>query len=207
MTTLPAASSRLALGLFIAAVAVWLALNRDHLGPALIESAIHDLGLLAPLGHIVLFALGTILFVPGAIFGLVGGAMFGPLWGAVLNLTGATLGATAAFLVARYAAADWVRQKAAGRLDRLIAGVEAEGWRFVAFVRLVPLFPFNLTNYALGLTRISLKHYVLASLVCMVPGTMAYTWLGNAGREAAAGNMAAIRYGLIALALLVARRP
>ena len=105
MTTLPAASSRLALGLFIAAVAVWLALNRDHLGPALIESAIHDLGLLAPLGHIVLFALGTILFVPGAIFGLVGGAMFGPLWGAVLNLTGATLGVTAAFLVARYAAA------------------------------------------------------------------------------------------------------
>ena len=164
----------------------------------------HGLGLWAPLGHIVLFALATILFVPGAIFGLVGGAIFGPLWGAVLNLTGATLGATAAFLVARYAAADWVRQKAAGRLDRLITGVEAEGWRFVAFVRLVPLFPFNLTNYALGLTRVSLKQYVLASLVCMVPGTMAYTWLGHAGREAAAGSTAAIRYGLIALALLAA---
>src|SRR5215831_14527708 len=81
MTTLPAASSRLALWLLIAAVAVWLALNRDHLDPALIESAIHDLGLLAPLGHVVLFALGTILFVPGAIFGLLGGALFGPLWG------------------------------------------------------------------------------------------------------------------------------
>jgi uncharacterized membrane protein YdjX (TVP38/TMEM64 family)/rhodanese-related sulfurtransferase len=204
MTTLPAASSRLALWLLIAAVAVWLALNRDHLDPALIESAIHDLGLLAPLGHVVLFAVGTILFVPGAIFGLLGGALFGPLWGAVLNLTGAAVGATAAFLVARYAAADWVRRKVGGRLDRLIAEVEAEGWRFVAFVRLVPLFPFNLTNYALGLTRISLKHYVLASLACMVPGTLAYTWLGHAGREAAAGNMAAIRYGLIALALLAA---
>ena len=204
MTTLPAASSRLALWLLIAAVAVWLALNRDHLDPALIESAIHDLGLLAPLGHVVLFALGTILFVPGAIFGLLGGALFDPFWGAVLNLTGATLGATAAFVVARYAAADWVRRKVGGRLDRLIAGVEAEGWRFVAFVRLVPLFPFNLTNYALGLTRISLKHYVLASLVCMGPGTLAYTWLGHAGREAAAGNTAAIRYGLIALAMLAA---
>jgi rhodanese-related sulfurtransferase len=74
----------------------------------------------------------------------------------------------------------------------------------VAFVRLVPLFPFNLTNYALGLTRISLMHYVLASLVCMVPGTLAYTSLGHAGREAAAGNTAAIRYGLIALAMLAA---
>ena len=126
MTTLPAASSRLALWLLIAAVAVWLALNRDHLDPALIESAIHDFGLLAPLGHVVLFALGTILFVPGAIFGLVGGALFGPLWGTVLNLAGATLGATVAFLVARYVAADWVRRKASGRLDRLITGVEAE---------------------------------------------------------------------------------
>ena len=82
--------------------------------------------------------------------------------------------------------------------------MEAEGWRSVAFVRLVPLFPFNLTNYALGLTRISLNHYILASLVCMVPGTLAYTWLGYAGREAAAGNAAAIRYGLIGLALLAA---
>src|SRR6516164_10903403 len=204
MTMLPAASSRLALWLAIAAVTVWLALNRDRFDPALIESTIHDFGLLASLGHVVLFALGTILFVPGAIFGLLGGALFGPLWGAILNLTGATLGATTAFLVARYAAADWVRRKMGGRLDRLIAEVEAEGWRFVAFVRLVPVFPFNLTNYALGLTRISLKHYVFASLVCMVPGTMAYTWLGHAGREAAAGNTAATRYGLIALALLAA---
>jgi uncharacterized membrane protein YdjX (TVP38/TMEM64 family) len=204
MKTLPAAFPRLVLGLLVAALAVWLAFNRDRLDPALIESAIHDLGLLAPLGHVVLFALGTILFVPGAIFGLLGGALLGPLWGAVLNLTGATLGATAAFIVARYAAADWVRRKLGGRLDRLIVEVEAEGWRFVAFVRLVPLFPFNLTNYALGLTRISLKHYVLASLVCMMPGAVVYAWLGHAGREAAAGNTAAIRYGLIALALLAA---
>jgi len=204
MTTPRAAFPRLALGLLVAVGAVWLAVNRDRLDPALIGSAIQGLGLWAPLGHIVLFALGTILFVPGAIFGLVGGALFGPFWGTALNLAGATLGATAAFLVARYAAADRVRQKAGGRLDRLIAGVEAEGWRFVAFVRLVPLFPFNLTNYALGLTRISLRHYVLASLVCMVPGTVAYTWLGHAGREAAAGNTAAIRYGLTALALLAA---
>src|SRR6516162_7257081 len=199
MRTLPAASSRLALWLLIAAVAVWLALNRDHLDPALIESAIHDLGLLAPLGHIVLFALGTILFVPGAIF-----ALFGPLWGAVLNLTGATLGATAAFLVARYAAADWVRRKVGGRLDRLIAEVEAEGWRFVALVRLVPLFPFNLTNYALGLTRIPLPHYVIATLLFMVPGVVAYTWLGHAGRGALTGEADAVRYGLLALALLAA---
>ena len=178
MTTVRAAFPRLVLTLLVAALAVWLAFNRGRLDPALIESAMPGLGLWAPLGHIVLFALATILFVPGTIFGLLGGVLVGPFWGTALNLASATLGATAAFLVARYVAADWVRRKASGRLDRLITGVEAEGWRFVAFVRLVPLFTFNLTNYALGLTRISLKHYVLASLACMVPGTLAYTWLG-----------------------------
>ena len=118
----------------------------------------------------MLFALGTISSFRVSLRPR-GRRILGPFWGTALNLGGATLGAAAAFLIARYVAADWVRQKAAGRLDRLITGVEAEGWRFVAFVRLVPLFPFNLTNYALGVTRISLKHYILASLVCMVPGT------------------------------------
>jgi uncharacterized membrane protein YdjX (TVP38/TMEM64 family)/rhodanese-related sulfurtransferase len=202
--TLRAVFPRLVLGLAIAVAAIWLALSRDRLDPALIESSIRDLGTWAPLGHVVLFALGAALFVPGAIFGLAGGALFGPLWGTIFNLAGATLGATASFLAARYLAADWVRGRVGGRLERLIAGVEAEGWRFVAFTRLVPLFPFNLLNYALGLTRISLTHYVLASLVCMVPGTLAYTWLGYAGREALAGNEAGVRYGLIALALLAA---
>ena len=194
--------SRLVFGLAIAGAAIWLALNRDRFDPALIESSIRDLGLWAPLGFVALFALGTLLFVPGAIFGLAGGVLFGPMWGSVLNLIGATLGATWAFLAARYLGADWVRRKAGGRLDRLIAGVEAEGWRFVAFVRLVPLFPFNLLNYALGVTRIPLTHYVVASLICMAPGTIAYTYLGYAGREAIAAGETAVQTGLIALGLL-----
>ncbi|MGH8428816.1 MAG: VTT domain-containing protein, partial [Solimonas sp.] len=108
MKALRAAAPRLVLGLLVAAVGIWLAFNRNQLDPAVIEGTIHDLGLWAPLGHVVLFALGTILFVPGVIFGLMGGALFGPLCGTALNLAGATLGATAAFLIARYVAADWV---------------------------------------------------------------------------------------------------
>jgi uncharacterized membrane protein YdjX (TVP38/TMEM64 family) len=190
------------LGFAIAGAAIWLALNRDRLDPALIESSIRNLGLWAPLGYVALFALGTVLFVPGAIFGRAGGVLFGPGWGSVLNLIGATLGATLAFLTARYLAAHWVRPKAGGRLDRLIAGVEAEGWRFVAFVRLAPLFPFNLLNYALGLTRIPLAHYVIASFICMAPGTIAFTYLGHAGREAFADGETLVRTGPIALGLL-----
>jgi uncharacterized membrane protein YdjX (TVP38/TMEM64 family)/rhodanese-related sulfurtransferase len=196
--------SRIALVGVIAGAAIWLALDPNRLDPALVEGAARDLGPWAPVGHVVIFALGTIVFLPGAIFGLAGGLLFGPLWGTVLNLAGATLGATAAFLAGRYVAADWVRRRAGPHLQRLIDGVDAEGWRFVAFVRLVPLFPFNLTNYALGLTRISLRDYVVASAICMLPGTLAYTWLGHAGREVAAGNATAIRYGLLALAVLAA---
>jgi uncharacterized membrane protein YdjX (TVP38/TMEM64 family)/rhodanese-related sulfurtransferase len=202
--TLRSLLPRLLLGLPIVAGAAWLALHRDQLDPGLIENAMRSLGPWGPAAHVVLFAIGAVLFVPGALFALAGGVLFGPVWGTALNLTGATLGATAAFLAARYVAADWVRQKAGGRLDRLIEGVEAEGWRFVAFTRLVPLVPFNLLNYALGLTRIPLGAYVLATLACMAPGAIAYTWLGYAGREAMAGSETAIRYGLTGLALLAA---
>src|SRR5262245_5098785 len=180
----------------------WLAWHRHELDPHVLQETLRQLGPLAPAAHIALFTCGTLLFAPGALFGLAGGVLFGPVWGTILNLAGATLGATAAFLVARYVAADWVRGQAAGRMEWLIQGVETEGWRFVAFARLVPLIPFNLLNYALGLTRIPLAVYVLASCLAMFPGTLAYTWLGYAGREAAGGNAAAVRYGLLGLALL-----
>jgi uncharacterized membrane protein YdjX (TVP38/TMEM64 family)/rhodanese-related sulfurtransferase len=202
--TLARALPRLALALAIAGAAVWLLSQRSSFDAGAIDRVVGGLGALGPAAFVALYAVATVLFVPGAVFGLAGGALFGPLHGTILNLAGATLGATASFLVARYVARDWVRARTGARIERLIGGVEAEGWRFVAFVRLVPLFPFNLLNYALGLTRISLSHYVLASLVCMAPGTLAYTWLGYAGREAVAGNEAAIRYGLIALALFAA---
>lgn len=155
-----------------------------------------------PLAFIALYALGTLLFLPGAVLTLAGGALFGPVWGTLYNLTGATIGATLAFLIARYLAADWVEQKRGGRVRRLKRGVEAEGWRFVAFVRLVPLFPFNVLNYVLGLTRIRLWHYVATSYLAMLPGALAYTYLGYAGREAVAGGEGLIQKGLLALALL-----
>lgn len=193
---------RLSLASVLAGAIAWAYLNRGQLDTANLQLQIQDLGAWAPLAFIALFALATVLFLPGAIFGLAGGALFGPVWGSAWNLAGATLGATLAFLTARYLASEWVARRSGGRLKGLIDGVEAEGWRFVAFVRLVPVFPFNLLNYALGLTRIRLSRYVLASLVAMIPGTVAYTWLGHAGHEVAAGSETAVRNLLLALGLL-----
>ena len=195
---------RIVLAATVTGVIVWALLNRSQFDPMTLSAWLASFGIWAPIVYVLLFAIGTVAFLPGSLFALAGGVLFGPVWGSVLNLLGAPLGASLAFLIARYLAGDWVSRKAGGSLKKLVTGVEAEGWRFVAFVRLVPLFPFNLTNYALGLTRISFLPYVFTSLVCMVPGAIAYTWLGHAGREAMAGNGAAIKYGLPALGLLAA---
>jgi uncharacterized membrane protein YdjX (TVP38/TMEM64 family)/rhodanese-related sulfurtransferase len=192
----------LALLLVAAATAAWF--NRDQINLAALDAWLGSVGPWAPIAYVILYAVGTVAFVPGMIFALAGGALFGPFWGSIWNLAGATLGATFAFVVARYIAGDWVARKTGGLLKRAIDGIDAESWRFVAFVRLVPLFPFNLSNYVLGLTRIPLHQYVLATLVCMAPGAVAYTWLGYAGRGALAGEPNAIRYGLLALGLLAA---
>jgi uncharacterized membrane protein YdjX (TVP38/TMEM64 family) len=194
--------ARLALFSLVAAAAAVAFAWRDRLQLAELEAIVASAGALGPLLYIAIYALATPLFVPGTLFGLAGGALFGPLWGTVWNVIGATMGAAASFLVARYLAGDWVARRAGGVLQRLIAGVEAEGWRFVAVVRLVPFAPYNLLNYALGLTRIRFAEYLVASLVCMIPGAAAFTWLGFAGKEALAGETSAIRYALLALGLL-----
>ncbi len=186
----------------IAVAALWMTLNRNQFDAASLNSWLVDLGLWAPAVHVLLFAIGTAVFLPGSLFALAGGALFGPVWGAILNLIGATFSASLAFLIARYLAGDWVARKSGGHLRRLVDGVEKEGWRFVAFVRLVPLFPFNLTNYALGLTRIGFVPYAVTSFICMAPGAIAFSWLGHAGKGALSGDASAIRYGLYALGLL-----
>lgn len=198
------ALARLVLLFALLATIVWAVAQRGEIDLQAVQAWVQGMGGWGRLAYIGLYALATVLFLPGSVLTLVGGALFGPLWGTLINLTGATLGATLAFLISRYLASDWVRGRSGGFLKQLIEGVEGEGWRFVAFTRLVPLFPFNLLNYALGLTRIRLSHYVIASYICMLPGALAYTYLGYAGREAAAGAEGMLQKGLLALGLLAA---
>ena len=175
---------------------------RKHFNVTALESWLADAGIMAPLLFMGIYAISTVLLMPGSVLTIAGGVLFGPIWGTFYNLTGATIGATMAFLIARYLASDLVSRKTGGWLSQLVEGVEAEGWRFVAFVRLVPLFPFSLLNYALGLTRIRLFHYVVTSFVCMLPGAIAYTYLGYAGRNAVAGGEGMIQKALLGLGLL-----
>jgi uncharacterized membrane protein YdjX (TVP38/TMEM64 family) len=160
------------------------------------------LGIWAPIGFVLLYSISTIAVIPGGIFDVVGGAVFGPYLGTLLDLVGGSLGAALAFLVARYVARDWLEARAGPRLQGIMRSVDAEGWRFVAFVRLVPIFPYNIVNYLFGLTHIPFHHYVLATVLFMAPSTIAYTFLGYASREAMAGDTHQLPYALLAFALI-----
>lgn len=188
---------------FVLATGVALAiLYRDSLDVSELEVWVNDAGIAGPVVFMLIYIFGTVFFLPGSVLTLAGGALFGPVLGTFYNLTAATIGAVISFVAARYLAHDWVEKKTGGRLKSLKQGVEGEGWKFVAFVRLVPLFPFNLLNYALGLTKIKLSHYSIATYICMLPGAAAYTYIGYVGREALAGDEAVIQKVLIGIALL-----
>nr|VFK31762.1 MAG: Uncharacterized membrane protein YdjX, TVP38/TMEM64 family, SNARE-associated domain [Candidatus Kentron sp. MB]VFK34926.1 MAG: Uncharacterized membrane protein YdjX, TVP38/TMEM64 family, SNARE-associated domain [Candidatus Kentron sp. MB]VFK77043.1 MAG: Uncharacterized membrane protein YdjX, TVP38/TMEM64 family, SNARE-associated domain [Candidatus Kentron sp. MB] len=193
---------KLMLLLMVAAAIGWAAFNQEEIMALDIEARLSALGQWAPLAFAVAFGIATVLFLPGVVFGLTGGALFGPIWGVVWNLVGATIGAGLAFLAARYVFSDWVEAKTSGRMRHLKQGIESEGWRFVAVMRLVPLVPFNALNYALGLTAIPFGQYIAASVVCMLPGAIAYTYLGYVGREALMGSEQLVQKGLLALGLL-----
>lgn len=193
---------RIALLLLVIAGITLVVIYRHQLDATAMQTWLRQAGAAAPLVFMLLYMLGTVLFFPGSILTLIGGALFGPVLGTFYNLTAATLGAMLSFLVARFLASDWVKQKAGGRLKQLIEGVEKEGWRFVAFTRLVPLFPFNLLNYAFGLTKINFFQYSITTWITMLPGAIAYTYLGYIGREAATGGEGLIQKILLGIALL-----
>jgi uncharacterized membrane protein YdjX (TVP38/TMEM64 family) len=161
--------------------------------PALLREGLDWIERLGPWGPILFIAayvLATVLLLPGSVLTLGAGAVFGVGWGSVYVSIGSTVGATCAFLVGRYLARDWVASRIQGneRFSTIDRAVAEEGWRIVGLTRLSPVFPFTLLNYAFGLTRVSLKGYVLASWIGMMPGTVMYVYLGSLARAGATGQ-------------------
>ena len=142
---------------------------------------IRDLGAIGPLVFAGIYVIAAVALVPGSILTLGAGVVFGIVKGTLVVIVSATLGATAAFLVGRYLARDWVASKIKGneKFQAIDRGVAEEGWKIVGLTRLSPVFPFNLLNYAFGITRVSLKDYVLASFFGMLPATLMYVYIGS----------------------------
>ena len=147
---------------------------------------VEGLGVLGPVVFILGYAVATVAFIPGSVLTLAAGAIFGVVKGTIFTLLGATLGASLAFLVARYLARGAIERRIAGnpRFAAIDRAVGREGFKIVALLRLSPIFPFNLLNYSLGLTKVRFLHYFAAS-IAMLPGTLLYVYYG-----AAAGSLA-----------------
>jgi uncharacterized membrane protein YdjX (TVP38/TMEM64 family) len=153
---------------------------------------VDGLGVWGPVVFILGYAIATVAFIPGSLLTLAAGAIFGLARGTAYTFLGASLGATGAFLLARHGARRAVEAKIAGnpRFAAIDHAVGREGFKIVALLRLSPVFPFNLLNYALGLTGVSFLHYLAAS-IAMLPGTLLYVYYGKA-----AGSLAAVAGGV-----------
>lgn len=181
------------LGIGVTALVALLALGR--IAGAYVPqfaSWVEGLGWWGPAVFALAYAAATIAFVPGAILTLAAGAIFGVVEGTLIVFVAATLGATGAFVVARYFARAAIERRIEGNvkfaaIDRAVA---QRGRRIVLLLRLSPMFPFNLLNYALGLTQVRLWDYVVAS-IGMLPGTLLYVYAG-----AVAGEVAALAGGV-----------
>ncbi len=138
---------------------------------------------LATLVFLGVYVLATALSLPGAaILTLAGGAIFGFWWGLIIVSFASTLGATGAFVVARYVARDGIQSRYGARLKTINAGIEKEGAFYLFTLRLVPLFPFFLINLLMGLTQMRAATFFWVSQLGMLPGTMVYV---NAGTQLA----------------------
>lgn len=183
---------------------VWDLLRLEHL--ARFKAWMDGYGPWGPALFIVGYAAAEILFVPALPLTVLGGVAFGPVRGTVYVSLGATLGAAGAFLAARYAMRGLVERwvERSPRLRELDAAVAEHGWRMLMITRLVPLFPFNLQNFAYGLTRLRLRTFVLLSWLCMLPGTAAYTLTGGALSERRGDLHRTLGYLAVAAVLIVA---
>ncbi len=168
---------------------------------------------LAPLLFILVYAVGPSLFVPSLPLTLGAGFLWGPFWGVVFSITGATLGASVAFLISRYLIGNTVIEKYGyGRWQWLKEKVEKHGWKAVAFSRLVPIFPFPVLNYLFGVTPIPFLHYLWSTFTFMLPACIAYVAFGSSmGELIAKGNIEGLIIGIliatVALLLPFALKP
>ncbi|MBI5444904.1 MAG: TVP38/TMEM64 family protein [Deltaproteobacteria bacterium] len=187
-------SPKLKLLLVVVAVVAALGAARYFHAQELLRSALAWIEGLGPWGAVLfigLYIVACVLLLPGSILTLGAGVVFGVVKGSAIVSVAGTLGATAAFLVGRYLARDWVARKIEGnvKFKTIDDAVAREGWKIVGLTRLSPVFPFNLLNYAYGLTKVTLRDYFFASWIGMLPGTVMYVYVGSlAGTLASVGQ-------------------
>jgi uncharacterized membrane protein YdjX (TVP38/TMEM64 family) len=171
-----------------------------------VQDWMKELGYWGPIALILLYIIATVLFVPGTILTLVAGAVFGLGVGMVIVSIGSTIGASLAFLIARYLAREKVAEMARGNrhFDAIDRAIGDGGWRVVGLLRLSPAIPFNVQNYLYGLTPIRFWPYAVTSWIAMLPGTFLFVYIGHISGAAVGDDRQRTRaeWAMLAIGLL-----
>lgn len=148
---------------------------------------IRGLGAWAPTAFVLIYAISCVLAIPASILTLGGGFLFGFGWGLVYVVLGAMLGAMAAFVVGRYLAREWVAKRIERhpRFKAIDEAIAREGWKIVLLARLAPVFPYAVLNYGFALTRVSLRHYAIATAIGIIPAMIAFVYFGSLATDLA----------------------
>jgi len=186
MRALRLAGRALLLALVLAGVG-WVLTHRGALSPGAIKDAIAAAPM-APLIFVAAHLAASLAFVPRTLLAIAAGLLFGVAGGFFWATVGSTAGALAGFLLARYVNSGLIEPETLPRLGPLLVKAEEGGWRAVAMVRLIPMLPHPITNYGLGLTRLSLGDYMIGTILGQIPMTVAYVEFGAAGNEALSGG-------------------
>jgi uncharacterized membrane protein YdjX (TVP38/TMEM64 family) len=162
------------------ALGAWFFLLQEHTAVAF--DWVRDKGLMGGIVAGIVYALATVLMIPGAVATLAIGAIYGPWIGLLIVSPASVLGATMAFILGRGVFRPIIEKKMQGsnKFEALQAAIARNGLKILTLVRLSPIFPFTVINYAFGLTRISLRKYIVGSFIGMLPGTLLYVYLGSA---------------------------
>jgi uncharacterized membrane protein YdjX (TVP38/TMEM64 family) len=166
---------------------VYVLAHRGTVSPLQIKAQLSGAPL-APLLYVLAHGVASLVFVPRTFMAVAGGLLFGAVGGFFWATIGSTLGAVAGFILARYVNGGLLEPERMPKLGPLLVKAEAGGWRAVAALRLIPVIPQPVTNYGLGLTRLSLWSYTLGTLVGSIPMTIAYVEFGAAGEEMLSGG-------------------
>jgi uncharacterized membrane protein YdjX (TVP38/TMEM64 family) len=166
-----------------------------------LEHLVREAGIGAPIAFVLIYAGLTVALVPGTAPSVAAGALFGAAWGTLVTAIGATLGATAAFMLARRFGRAPLRARSGRWFERLDTRLSRRGFVAVLSIRLLPLFPFNAVNYALGLTSVPLRAYVLATAIGILPATFAFVALGSSLDDPASPGFAAALAAVLILAV------
>lgn len=194
------------LTILLAVVIVLLALNHFvfKVSPISLRDWVLSFGMIAPLLYVFLNVIRPLTLFPISVLSLAGGLAFGALWGTVYTVAGATVGAIMSFYIAKNVGSRWLKKKtdAAEKVEQWQKKMREKGFFYILLLRIIPILNFDLVSYVAGISRLRLHSYIFATMLGVLPGTLAYNLLGNSFIKGN-GTMIGIAVSLVLLVICI----